>query len=98
MLMSADIPVGNRRNSPRRRVLKEGKVILSDWAVIDCLVRDLSENGARLEFGGPTELPKAFRLFITSSNMLIPAELAWQRGLAAGARFTGPGQTSSRKF
>jgi hypothetical protein len=60
--------------------------------LIDCLVRDLSDIGARLEFGGPTELPAEFRLLVVSTNMLIPAKLEWQRGLAAGALFTGPPQ------
>jgi hypothetical protein len=85
-------PMENHRTSQRRRALKEGKVILSDRIVIDCRIRDISESGARLEFGAFFELPREFRLFIPSSNMLVPAELAWQRGQAAGVHFTGPGQ------
>jgi hypothetical protein len=82
------------RRSIRRRTLKEGKVVLSDWSVIDCLIRDMSEGGARLEFGGPTELPHEFRLLIVSTNTIIPAALAWHRGQAVGVRFTGPGQSA----
>lgn len=78
-----------RRTIPRRRALKEGKVVLSDWTAIDCGIRDLSEIGARLEFSGPTKLPHEFRLLVVSSNRLISAELKWQRGLAAGVLFTG---------
>ena len=87
-----------RRQVQRRRALKEAKVVLSDWAVIDCLIRDVSEAGARLEFSGATELPPEFRVLIFSSNLLYPAEVEWQRGLAAGVLFTGPGATPSRKF
>jgi hypothetical protein len=47
----------DRRQAPRRRALKDGKVVLSDWSVVDCLIRNLSEVGARLEFSGPTTLP-----------------------------------------
>ncbi len=91
--------MNEHRNTHRRRTLKEGKIVLSDWKVLDCLIRDLSESGARVELGGLTELPKAFRLLITSSNELIPAEPAWQTGLAAGLHFTGPGQKAPpRKF
>ena len=79
-------------------MLKQGKVVLSNWSVLDCVIRDLSDTGARLEFAGPTELPKEFRLLIVSTNLLFPAELAWQRGLAAGVHFTGPGQAPLRKL
>ena len=51
-----------RRKSSRRRTLKRGKVILTKWTVMDCVIRNVSERGARLEFGGPVELPKTFQL------------------------------------
>lgn len=86
----------SQRGLQRRRTLKQGKVVLTDSTVLDCLIRDMSEAGARLEFGAPTELPREFRVLITSSNLLIPAHLAWQRGLAAGVHFTGPGQEAPR--
>jgi hypothetical protein len=88
----------DHRTSHRRRALKEGKVVLSDRIVIDCLIRDLSEGGARLEFGAPTELPDSFRLLIASMNLLVPAAPAWQHGLSVGVRFTGPGQEAPKKL
>ena len=86
----------SRRKSPRRRTLKEGKVLLRGCSVLDCLIRDMSDEGARLEFGGPTELPPHFRLFIPSSKTTIPVDLAWQRGLAAGVHFSGPEEAGQR--
>ena len=80
------------RISLRRRTLKEGKVILTDSTVIDCRIRDISEGGARLEFGGLTNLPKEFRLLFVSSNTMRPAAVAWQRGASVGIYFTGPEQ------
>ncbi len=74
----------NNRVAGRRRMLKQGKVILTDWTVLDCIVRDISETGARLAFGGPTSLPKEVRLLVVSSNEMFPGEVAWQRGLNAG--------------
>ncbi len=82
----------NNRGAGRRRMLKQGKVILTDWTVLDCIVRDISETGARLAFGGPTSLPKEVRLLVVSSNEMFPGEVAWQRGLNAGVYFTGPPQ------
>jgi hypothetical protein len=76
-----------RRKSARRRTLKRGKVILTKWTVMDCVVRNLSERGARLEFGGPVELPKTFQLQLMDSGATLAAELLWQRGLTAGVSF-----------
>ncbi len=87
--------MSQNRISQRHRTLKEGKVVLTHWSVIDCRVRDLSEAGARLEFSGPTALPKDFRLCLVSSNLLVPVELAWQRPQSAGVRFTGPGEVGA---
>lgn len=75
------------RQSTRRKALKQGKILLSKWAAIDCTIRDLSETGAKLQFETLTELPAEFRLMIVSTEQTIPVELAWQRGLNAGVRF-----------
>ena len=77
-----------RRNNPaRRKLLKNGRVLLSKWASIDCTIRDLTESGARLEFKSPTELPVEFKLKIIATEQIVPVELVWQRGLSAGVRF-----------
>lgn len=81
----------HNRTSARRRTLKGGRVILSDWSGIDCRVRDLSETGARLEFDGPTQLPNECRLLLIETNRMFPVEVAWQRAQSAGVHFTGPG-------
>lgn len=78
------------RVTTRRRTVKEGKVILTKWTVMDCLVRDLSHTGALLEFATPTKLPAEFRLRILVMGAEAPVELVWQRGLKAGVRFETP--------
>jgi hypothetical protein len=81
----------DRRQERRLRVLKAGKVLLSDWLSVDCTVRDISSAGARLEFDVPVSLPGEFRLKLVSADLTIPAVCAWQRRLEAGIRFTGVG-------
>ena len=85
-------------NAHRRRTLKKGRVVLSDSTVMDCLVRDLTETGARLEFAAPVGLPPDFRLLVVGSNLLMPSALSWQRGLSAGVHFTGIGQPAPPKL
>ena len=76
-----------RTNPSRRKLLKNGRVLLSKWASIDCTIRNLTDTGARLEFTNPTELPTDFKLKILATDQVVPVELIWQRGLAAGVRF-----------
>jgi hypothetical protein len=81
---------GEHRGERRRRTLKQARAVLSDSTVIDCKLRDLSEDGARLVFGGAISLPEEFRLYNVSDAWIAPVRLEWQRGLEAGVTFTGP--------
>jgi hypothetical protein len=76
-----------KRSSPRRRMLKQGKVVLSDKTTISCVVRDMGAGGARLVFGGPLTLPGDFQLIFVNSEVSVPVTLVWQRGFAAGVAF-----------
>ena len=78
------------RREHRKRTLKQGRVVLSDSTAIDCSLRDMSDNGARLVFAGAVSLPDEFRLYNVSDKVIVPVRLKWQRGLEAGVKFTGP--------
>lgn len=85
----------DRRAERRHLVLKEGKVLLSDWILVDCMIRDISPHGARLEFNRKVELPEEFRLRIVSADLTIPATAAWMRRYEVGVRFTGVGRVGA---
>lgn len=85
-----------KRQDRRRRTLKQGKILLSEWTTIDCMIRDLSSGGAHLRFSGPTTLPPSFRLLIAQDGTILPVDLLWQRGLSAGVAITGPAQSATR--
>jgi hypothetical protein len=92
-------PKAEKRHVHRRRTLKEAKVVLSEWTAIDCTMRDVTEEGAKLVFGDAFQLPEEFRVLVVSDNTLVPVRLLWQRGLNAGVVFTGPEQPApTRKF
>lgn len=80
----------HHRHVHRQRTLKAAKVILTDWTTVDCTIRDISPDGARLVFGDAFSLPQEFRLLNVSNNTIRPARLLWQRGLMAGVAFAGP--------
>ncbi len=54
------------RAHPRHKVYKGGKVIFNDGAsVLDCIVRDESEDGAKLQFEGHFPCPREVKLRIS---------------------------------
>ncbi len=80
-----------KRKDPRRRVLKEGKIVFADgMRVFDCTIRDLSASGARLLIANTTGLPDTFQLYERSSGLLYPASIAWRQPNSIGVQFTGP--------
>jgi hypothetical protein len=83
---------GDHRHAHRQRTLRAAKVVLTDATIVDCTVRDLNEDGARLVFGDAFTLPAEFRVIIVSLSTIAPARLQWQRGLEAGVTFTGPAE------
>ena len=89
----------DHRLAVRRRVLKEAKVVLGDWSTIDCILRNVSDGGARLQFSDPVVLPEQFNLLLVASNTLQPVRRAWERGTSAGIEFAGPERPAPpRKF
>ena len=77
-----------RRETTRQRVLKEARIVLhEDLSLIRCVLRDVSEGGAKLEVPPTTELPSTFRLLMVSDNLIVPVRLAWRKGGLAGVTF-----------
>jgi hypothetical protein len=78
--------MGERRTTPRRRVLKAGSVLfgVSD---IDCTVRSLSEAGAALEIAKPTFIPDRFTLVVPTDNLKRRCRIAWRKGKRFGIKF-----------
>jgi hypothetical protein len=81
-------PRPNGRASPRLRSMLRGQVIFNNrFSTMDCVVRDLTETGARLELGGDSTLPPAFELYLPLRQRRYQVEMVWKRGSACGVRF-----------
>lgn len=79
-----------KRKIPRRRVLKEGKIVYADGLrVLDCTIRDMSTSGARLLISSTVGLPDTFQLYEKSSGLLYPARIAWRQTNSLGVEFQG---------
>jgi hypothetical protein len=75
----------------RQRVLKSGKIIFGDGAsVVDCVIRNLTVAGARLEVPTTVGLPQEFTLLDVHSGKSRAAKVAWRRGATMGVEFSDP--------
>ncbi len=78
----------NKRTARRQRVLKQGKILLSNgMSVIDCTVRDVSETGAKLLCADPGAIPNEFRLVFASDRVMRDVKVAWRRPEMLGVHF-----------
>jgi hypothetical protein len=81
----------DKRKAPRRRVLKEGKIVFADaMRVIDCTIRDMSKDGARLLIANTIGIPDTFSLYEKSTGLLYPTSIVWRQSNALGVKFEGP--------
>ena len=71
--------------SPRKRTLLRGRIEYSNKQFsLDCLIRDLSETGARLSVSENVSLPAKFD--IPDRREPVPVELCWRIRDGAGVR------------
>ena len=80
-----------RRAHPRRRVFKRAKVIFNlDRSVMDCMLRDLSQGGARLSCTMAALLPGQFELFFLAEREIRSVRVAWRSATELGVAFVSP--------
>ncbi len=78
-----------RRRYPRSRVLKSGRIAVSDKAPkIDCTVRNVSPAGACVGLASSTfGIPSAFTLILASGPQ--PCQVIWRTEQRLGLAFVG---------
>ena len=74
----------------RARVFKKGKMVFQNGLrSIPCVVRNISDGGALLEFEQAYMLPKEFDLHIDLEDYEVTCERRWEEGLRCGVQFIG---------
>lgn len=74
----ADVDFADRRSSPRKRILKAGVIrALPDFEAT-CVVRDLSEGGAKLKVKDAKLVPEMFQLTIELDGLLAKCQVMWR--------------------
>ena len=81
----------NQRRSPRRRVLKEGKLIFGKaQSVVDCVIDNMSEGGAHIRMISSHGVPQDFYLVEANRGIIHKAEVAWRTTTGIGLKIVGP--------
>jgi PilZ domain len=81
-------PISDRRASLRQRRLHAAKIVFNNGtSTIDCIVRDQSATGARLDVASPIGIPDWFDLQINRSGVRYPSKVAWRSGKQIGVMF-----------
>lgn len=80
----------NHRASSRNRTLLPARIEFYDGAIkLDCVVKDLSETGARIRVSESVSIPESFRLYLPKTDRWFDAQLKWRRADLIGVAFEG---------
>lgn len=78
--------VTDRRTSLRLKTLKGAQIILRNGAPLACIVRNISETGAKLEVHGPV-LQNAFDLVFDLDHSRRSCCVVWRKEPMLGVKF-----------
>jgi len=77
--------MNERRVLPRHKTFIKGRIYFNNrLSSIDCIVRDLGDNGGRLEVSETVALPDTFELYIPTKDEYFNAKVEWRRGDGVG--------------
>lgn len=81
----------HRKTSERSKQLKKVQIIFNNGnCIIDAVLRNISENGARIEVQHPQEIPDEFTLKFTSDYTTKSCQIAWRDNKSIGLRLVSP--------
>lgn len=77
-----------KRSEPRKKTFMKGRILFNGGASsMDCLIRDLSEHGAKLELTDTAILPEVFDLYILHKDAHYRSTVRWRNGGSFGVTF-----------
>ena len=76
-----------KRTAARHRVLKHGTLAFSGGGGVDCMVRNISSSGARLDVANPVGLPQSFTLVIKTDQFMRHCHPVWSNDPRIGVAF-----------
>ncbi len=78
----------DRRNTPRKRMLKSGSVSPDGLTLIyDCIVRNMSDTGARIKVQAQHVIPSTLIFSLKGSSLTANARVIWRNDKELGLEF-----------
>src|SRR3954451_11179854 len=88
MSQPAPKPASDRRVALRMRTLIAARIVFNNGqSTLDCVIRNLSDKGAKLTVSAAVTLPECFDLIISQKSVTRRGRIAWRRGEEVGVRF-----------
>jgi hypothetical protein len=85
--------MAERRAAPRQKSFLRGCIYFNNRrSSADCLIRDMSETGARLIFSGSVPIPDVVDLYIPQKEQTLRAHVQWRHGDEIGVAFSAAAQ------
>jgi hypothetical protein len=85
--VSCLLDMHEKRSEFRFKTNRSGKLFLDGGDVIDCLVHDLSANGAGLEVTDPKQIPDEFVIKISGMDRKYRCRITWKNEGVIGVQF-----------
>lgn len=81
--------MSEKRSAARVRSFLKGRILFNNrMSSMDCLIRNISGTGAKLEIGVSATIPDVFELQIPQRGDTLRAHLMWRRGEEVGVTFS----------
>ena len=79
--------MAERRRYPRSRVLKTAKLVVGRSSLLNCVVRNLTNVGARIAIANTVELPENLEMTFDGGRSLRRCRLVWRNLNTMGVEF-----------
>ena len=77
----------DRRRHPRIAAEIPAKIVVDCFSAVDCVIRELSEGGARLDVQPARHFPPFFDLIMEGPDGFRTCEVIWRAGGQLGVSF-----------
>ena len=89
--------MAERRNAARNKSFLRGCLYFNKRrSAVDCLIRDISDVGARVVFSDTVAVPDAVELYIPQKEQTLRAHVQWRHGEELGLAFLDAGAQPNR--
>jgi PilZ domain len=80
--------MSERRAIPRKRSFLQGRIFFNNRrSSVDCLIRDISDTGAKLSFSEAVTVPEVMELYIPTKEEMRRVRAQWRSGNDMGIAF-----------